>query len=1009
MSAEELSTIIRFSLGDLSGRNAHHEFEELVRHFVRARVATNVVPATGPVGAGGDQGRDLETFRTYLVRELGPNGAFLGRASEETLAFVCTLQPNGLFTKIKSDVNTVMGYGSRVDRIYAFVAVDIPVGQRHKLQDAIREEYGLDLEVFDSRAIAQELSQPDLFWITQRYLSLPAELKPPPVADETPQWYSEIRNVWRECTPVNTLADFLSIKPGLRHATFNNTARPDLPFWLALMRQFLEPHFDEDLQRRARYEVSVATLRGTGELTPADALAADFIELSCGADDIFVLEDGCVLLMYCIGAFRFSCTSLAAERLCDWNNRLRERVEALKNETTSANRRAMLLQLLGVLNLQPDPTQIKVSDARIPDVTDLLENEDDAGLDIAAEATDVELANKLFDIDSGMSAWVEMTSTFDEAQLFPIDRFAGQLSVIAPLIALHPCYREIVDAVDAKLEKTGGRAAAAARCRDRAINLRKQNCCVAALRELHQAKVGWWSGDSLRGSLLSMFLLAECYEQLGFLHAAKHWLLLTARIAADSGDDDLQDLFAQGVCLAAHMDYLLGNWTTSAGTAETGLLLHSNLVLALDLDDSRIQRMAFELAWVYRAGRDLAPDLGKKVKDLLQKAGMWDFVEEELVRDNDGHSPKNWITEVCPQLYGEFFGDSKDELRIRFTGLGITFTIVSENEPESEMAAQRLASAAQVLLAELASDDLALLQTEIVIHVSVAIAEDERARALPSNETRRWEVLLTPWSENAEVEAVHMELLTVLSLILSEASLLPIEEFMAKIEYAFEQGLRDKIGIGLPFDALLRWVAHNEFDDLRQKITLPAEVEEVGYVPQPSTELPWQSGPGPTYSQEEALSAIQTRYERVSELFPLTLARLRESAEFCQTVEELRSRGWLDWHILNCVASIAVNHRLQATGMDRDLVVTGQRGDQARATFKALRSEPESPGLEVVPLNKFRVDDLEFSRITGLPVFIQGVGLELRQRTPDIQAIDHFLAARYRYWDDDVPHKDFFD
>lgn len=1007
MTSEELSTLIRFTLSELSGRNGHHEFEELVRHFARARVATNIIPATGPVGAGGDQGRDLESFRTYLIKEIGPHGAFLAKASEQTLAFICTLQSDGLATKINSDVDTVMASGLRVDRIYAFTSTDFAVGKRHKLQANVLEEHGVELEFFDARAIAQELAQADLFWIAERYLSLPADLQPPTTTDESPQWYSEIRDRWREARPASTLADFLSIKRGIRHATFDTSARPDLPFWLALMRQLLEPPFDESLQRRAQYEVSVATFRGTGDLAPADSLAAEFIEQSCGAYDIFELEDGCVLLMYCIGAHMQSFTSLTVDQLLDWHSRLNSRVESLIRDTDRPNRRAMLLQLLGYLNLQPDPSSVTSQHEPDTDGSEALNSGSGTAHGSSDEVADDEPKAELFDLNRGMEAWSELVATLTDAQLFPVDRFAEQLGVIAPLIAHHPLYRDIANAVDKRVEATGGRAAAAARCRDRAIQLRNQNLCVAALREFHQAKVGWWSGDSLRGSLLSMFLLADCYEQLGFLHAAKHWLLLAARIAADSGDDDLQDLFAQGVCLSAHMDYLLGNWATSAGTAETGLLLHSNLVSALDLDDSQVQRMAFELAWIYKAGRDLAPDLGDRVKDLLLRAGMWNFVEE-LVQDDDAQSPEYWAAEVCPQLYGEFLGDSRDALRIKFRGLGLIFTLHSENEPESEMAAQRLASAAEVLLAELSNDDLALLQTEICIHVSVATTEDERARSLPSNDTRRWEVLLTPWSEDADVEALHMELLSVLSLVLSEASLLPIEEFMAKIEYAFEQGLGDKIGFGLPFDELLHWVAHEEFDDLRRKITLPPEIVEIEYVPQGSAELPWQDGPGPTYDQEEALAAIHSRYERVTELFPLTLARLRNSADFRQAVEEIRRRGWLDWHILNCVASIAVNHRLQALGLDRHLAAPGPRGDQARAKFQALRTEPESSDLEAVPLEKFDVEGLEFSRITGLPVFIKGVGLELRQKTPDIQAIDHFLAARYRYWDDDVQHEDFF-
>lgn len=63
---DQIIAQIRFQLEQLSAKNAHHDFEHLCRHMTRARICTNILPATGPVSAGGDQCRDFETFRTYL-------------------------------------------------------------------------------------------------------------------------------------------------------------------------------------------------------------------------------------------------------------------------------------------------------------------------------------------------------------------------------------------------------------------------------------------------------------------------------------------------------------------------------------------------------------------------------------------------------------------------------------------------------------------------------------------------------------------------------------------------------------------------------------------------------------------------------------------------------------------------------------------------------------------------------------------------------------------------------
>jgi hypothetical protein len=74
---------LRFQLNELSAENGHHTFEHICREVARARLATNLVPATGPVAGGGDAGRDFETFKSYLPKQLGEHGA-LGTAATAT-------------------------------------------------------------------------------------------------------------------------------------------------------------------------------------------------------------------------------------------------------------------------------------------------------------------------------------------------------------------------------------------------------------------------------------------------------------------------------------------------------------------------------------------------------------------------------------------------------------------------------------------------------------------------------------------------------------------------------------------------------------------------------------------------------------------------------------------------------------------------------------------------------------------------------------------------------------
>ena len=126
---------IRFALDQLSARNAHHEFEHLCRHLARARICSNILPATGPVQAGGDQGRDFETFYSYLNSNSIDSSLFIGNAGDNLIAFACSLEkkPDRKNGKIVKDVDTILESGSNVDRIYFFSNQDIAVAKRNQV------------------------------------------------------------------------------------------------------------------------------------------------------------------------------------------------------------------------------------------------------------------------------------------------------------------------------------------------------------------------------------------------------------------------------------------------------------------------------------------------------------------------------------------------------------------------------------------------------------------------------------------------------------------------------------------------------------------------------------------------------------------------------------------------------------------------------------------------------------------------------------------------------------
>lgn len=75
---------IRFALSQLSASNAHHDFEKICFDIAKLRICSNILPATGPVSAGGDQGKDFETFKTYIEHSPIATSTFIGLIAKKT-------------------------------------------------------------------------------------------------------------------------------------------------------------------------------------------------------------------------------------------------------------------------------------------------------------------------------------------------------------------------------------------------------------------------------------------------------------------------------------------------------------------------------------------------------------------------------------------------------------------------------------------------------------------------------------------------------------------------------------------------------------------------------------------------------------------------------------------------------------------------------------------------------------------------------------------------------------
>ena len=1004
-SPVEAEKYIRFQLEHLTAQNEHHTFEEICYRIAKRRLSSNILPATGPVSAGGDQGRDAETYYTRLPEELPGTAGFVGRATTEPLVMACSVQKDRLEEKVRGDLNSICGKGGTVKAVAFFAVQEIPVAARHRLQEQARETHGVTLEIFDGHAVSHMLAEADLVWVAERYLDLPSHLVPDSPDEPQPGWYGHTLAALRQRGAVRlTPGAFSEVRDGLRHATFDDAARADLPEWLDYMREFTTAEADAVLAVRARYECTVAALRGLNTLEGAERDIRAVLDYAIGSDSPALLEDASVLLMYWGGAWVRRIATVAAEELRERNLALRVRVRELitaTDESKHPNRMARLLAVGAHLCMHPRwpevlrPPAGTLSPPR--EVTLLRLALEEEGETIVLDP-DVPL-----DVAEGLEYLDRLVELLPQARAFPVGTVSETFQMLAPALTGDPRYAKVRDRLDAAVAAVSGDRAVAERCRTRALAFRRAGRLLDALRELHEAKINWWNGDTLRGSLLAMRLIGQIYNELGLPHAAKQYALAAAGIAITSEETQLQDIGPDALADAVHYGHAAGAWGDALALANLAVIAHGSL--AEDAYDPEahpdLERLDFHTMIVLLAAERFRPDTLPVLRAALGDTSyMQDLLVNglDVVRPAFAFSEEAFTEHADQQLAGRPFSDLGPRRTLTFAALGTTWRITCGNDRRNVLAAERFAAAAQIVLVELAHRDPVFLPQEVHVELltGTRLAGRDPVRFKPSNERTECSVVLQPFTNSTDEEELRIDLSATLVYLLARLSARPDNEFMLMVEHAFREGLTHKLHVARPYDDVANLLGDAHYDALAGVSMQPFPGV---HVPVPGSELQLPATAGPGYDRDASLENIRENYEFLPGLLNQTLPRALSDPGTATSLQRLREDGWLDWHILVAITNVALNIRAAAAGLlDRPLAT--QREQQA------LARTPETADSEPIPLAALTRESLSYTmQVAMLAIARRRWRLLSPTQTPNLTAFRALLATRYG-WNDDVPHRD---
>lgn len=967
----ELRNFIRYQLAQLGERNGEHEFELLSFELARARHVSNLQPATGPVKAGGDQGRDFESYHTYLKDSPIGRTTFSVLLSHDIVVGACTLNKK-IAPKIKADLQTIFGAGDKPDRVIYYCEPSVPVAKRHGLQAYCQDTYNSRLDIFDGLAIADMLSDADTFWIAEQYLQVPANFFPEGEVDEE---YDRLRERWlttpRE--PTN-YADFLSIKSGLRTATTEDAAKPDFSAWLAKIGQFLGEAYSPLIRHRARYEIVAAeSKRGTIEQA-GEHLSTYFDEVADFTNHASDLQDASVLVSFSFYALREKQTTTPFEQIASW----RDKVAGLLEVGLSASTKKV-----EQLTLMEAQATIKSFDFEKP------------------------LSEKQ---DALVKAWLAIAKLARTVPYYPLPHLDKVVKLLSDFAGSVPDFAALRDECDEIARERAGARTVSEKAFARAGDHYKAGRILAAVDELHRAKVGAFTGEEIPQAVLLMLMLSECYTELKLHFAARYYAAGAVYMTYNACEEAVYSMLPQATFALARAHYLAGEGASALLLSKTAMFAQAHM--ADNPGDTAqhedMQSTLADIAATYTLCRRFVPGLIPALDDSLNK---WPFersvLDQYLEVASKSESP--WasmpLSEVVDRSESELgvlpFRDLGPRRTVCWMALGIEWTVEFDSQRKLLPAIHGLLAALQVVQGEFASVDLNIIPTKVLIKVDTAPVPLMNVQTEPDNEILKWHVTVpTDRPDHASLDDAILDGLSVAVTIIGQATALDIDAFAARIDELFKRGLKARVFSVRPTEELMDFVlAQMDGEEALTSIACPVKNRVV--TPMESKELAWRSGPGPGYTKEKANQILVNRYRVGADAIRLSLPKIIGDPRGQAWIAKSREAGHLDWCTLGLLANLVCRNQTERR-LGRPL----RPEDVALYTARMLRSEEEADG--EFDLGELTDENFEAQSRASLMAVANTWKLMSHLGTPVFDGFRRLLDERYGFSSDDIPHEDPF-
>lgn len=967
MDKEQLHGQVRFALDQLSAKNEQMRFERLCMHLARLRIAVNIIPATGPVQSGGDQGRDFETFHSYLKDSPLAEHLLVGRISDGCLAFACSTEKDPAKSgKIFRDAKSILASGAAVKRIYFFSSQDITVGDRHKVQEKVRTKLNIEVEIWDGQAITLHLTDPDAFWIATRFLDIPSEVFPS--QDLTAPWYSDLKEKYNKAEVTFTYEEFADLKLASRFIYKDPERKVDLPFWVNRLSKFAEKEdIPFELRRAAIYEVFVARMVGMHDVTGSEDYLryyfADFERLN-----VSEYKDACALLSFSLSSSQLFGLQIDREELLARANDFKALLITALEEASDSSVKCSILEALANYEL----TMPRINE----------------------------------EFTKGIEAYVavleRMVPLLPQAVFFPIGHLASDITkgmdMFLDLGIEVDRIDQVAEKIDTVLAQQSGRIAKAGALRDRALVHYKHGRYLHALEMLQRISRDWFTEESMKGFILCLLIIADCYARLKLHHASKGYALSVAYLILKRNLREHITYLARALATAARADYGTGSWMHYFELATASLVTHHVVIKDFNPYEEEREVIYYPMLLLYFSRR-----YNMGISDLLEgQMATWGYVKEDVLEFSTSLREKldaisdSDLGGMLGQYDGDPFNDIGAQRQLSFAASGLTFRLRCANSYDHSCLLEHVTSALQILLADLAAFDMLFVPAVVDLYVEYRPGETSSIHEPTAASPRAWK-LTSAFHETPTRETVGeatMQFVASLGALLRSYSLLPSGDFDRIMNQIIGKGdIVAKVFLGVHYHDLYRYFYSREVSESQRRSALENTIPRREGPAEKNDLLPWRSDIARQYNEAEALRNITGRLG-IKNTTRLTLPILLASPEFLEGVDALRSEGWLDWHIYLALINTVMNYKLNHLGLNRD---PKRMMEDAKANWM----KDESEWYIEIPLSAVTKERLrQFLEIQMPTTLLTNYGLENHAKYVEPSATLELLRRRFRLFDD---------